>query len=158
MVYGPFLITGEGLCFLLSDNCKAGPPLALRLFFCARGKRGRSRSNPRCRQKIWINADGRCLSNTRNGAHSNTEHRSDTRMKKCCVSGEGTLSNFQNPKVPPTGRRIYRTNAAGLAEQIVFYRYVGRLNTVLGMVLIKLLQCRQVLTASVTKLGTARRG
>jgi hypothetical protein len=42
------------------------------------------------------------------------------RMKKCCVSGEGTLSNFQNPKVPPTGGRIYRTNAAGVAEQIVF--------------------------------------
>src|SRR5215831_1570599 len=59
MVYGPFLITGEGLCFLLSDNCKAGPPLALRLFFCARGKLGRSRSNPRCRQKIWIG--GTCV-------------------------------------------------------------------------------------------------
>jgi len=27
---------GRGLCFFLS-NCKAGPPLALRLFFCARG-------------------------------------------------------------------------------------------------------------------------
>jgi hypothetical protein len=40
-------------------------------------------------------------------------------MKKCCVSGEGTLSNFQNPKVPLPGR-IYRTNAAGVAEQIVF--------------------------------------
>jgi hypothetical protein len=48
-------------------------------------------------------------------------------MKKCCVSGEGTLSNFQNPKVPPTGGRIYRTNAAGVAEQIVFGIAVGEI-------------------------------
>src|SRR5262249_20071817 len=46
-------------CFLLSDNCKAGPPPRAPAFFFALGEHrrsnwGRSCSNPRCRQKIEI--------------------------------------------------------------------------------------------------------